>query len=132
MLLILHLLLDTLKDTDGSRVIINASGSTQSSLDDFGSRYEVVSEAVIEATLELEEVLDGLEEGEGISEWTMGVALSKAVDTADDDGISDGETIARDCASVVDGAVSCVVGNGKPSSIIACSLRKRLRDDCPR
>ena len=71
LLLVLDLLLDALEDTDGGRVVVDAAGSADGSFDDSGGGNEVVGEAVVEAALDLEEVLRGLEElhvalGEGL------------------------------------------------------------------
>lgn len=62
MLLVLHLLLDTLEDTDGGRVVVHAPGGADGSLNDGGCRNEIVGEAVVETTLNLEEILGRLEE----------------------------------------------------------------------
>lgn len=61
LLLVLNLLLDTLENSDGSRVVVDPSGGTDGSLDDRGGRDEVMSEAIVETALNLEQVLGGLE-----------------------------------------------------------------------
>ena len=63
LLLVLDLLLDALEDTDGGRVIVDTAGGADCSLDDGGGGDEIVGKAVVEATLDLEEVLGRLEEG---------------------------------------------------------------------
>ena len=62
LLLVLHLLPDALKDAHGSRVVIDASRGAQSSFNDGGRGHEIVREAVVQATLDLEQVLRGREE----------------------------------------------------------------------
>jgi hypothetical protein len=61
--LVLDLLLDTLQDPDSGRVIVDLSGCPQGSLDDRGGGDEIVSETVVQASLELKDVLDVGEEG---------------------------------------------------------------------
>lgn len=62
MVLVLNLLLDTLENADGGRVVVDTTAGTESGLDYLGRRNKVVSEAVVKTTLELEKVLDGVEE----------------------------------------------------------------------
>lgn len=61
--LVLDLLLDTLQDPDSGRVIVDLSGRPQGSLDDRGRGDEIVSETVVQASLELKDVLDVGKEG---------------------------------------------------------------------
>lgn len=51
---ILHLLLDTLQDPDGSRIIVHLPSSFQSFRNDTGGRDQIVCEAVVESSLEFE------------------------------------------------------------------------------
>ena len=62
LLFVLNLLLNTLEDADSSRVVVNATGGTDSGFDDGGGRDKVVGETVVEAALDLEEILSRLEE----------------------------------------------------------------------
>lgn len=61
--LVLDLGLDTLKDADGGSVVVDLARGTEGSLNDGGGGDEVVGEAVVQSTLELEEVANLLEEG---------------------------------------------------------------------
>lgn len=80
--LVLDLFPDSLKDANGSGEVVDPPGGLQSSLDDFGSRDQVVGEAVVEPSLELKKVFDGLEKAnvaggevfEGlVAVWVRGV-----------------------------------------------------------
>ena len=62
LLLVLDLLLNALKYPHSGSIVIDASGGTESCFNDRRCRHEIVCEAVVEATLHLEEVLGGLEE----------------------------------------------------------------------
>ncbi len=62
--LVLDLLLDTLENPDGGRVVVDASASTKGALDHLGRRDEVVGEAVVETTLQFEQVLDASKEAD--------------------------------------------------------------------
>ena len=62
LLLVLNLLLDALKHPDCGRVVVHATGGTNSGFDDGGGRDKVVGETVVEAALDLEEILSRLEE----------------------------------------------------------------------
>ena len=64
LLLVLNLLLDTLENADGGRVVVHATRSAECGLDDRGRRDEVVGEAVVEPALHLKEVLGLLEESD--------------------------------------------------------------------
>jgi len=57
LLIILALLPDTLINSNSSGVIVNPARSPECRLDDLGRRDEVVSEAVVQASLQLEKVL---------------------------------------------------------------------------
>ena len=61
--LVLDLFLDTLQNPHRRRVIIHLSGSLQSSLDHIGGRDQIVSETVVETSLEFKDVFDVGEEG---------------------------------------------------------------------
>lgn len=74
--LVLHLLLHTLEDPDSRCIVVNATGGAHSSLDDGGRRNKVVGEAVVEAPLDLEQILGLLEESdvalrEGLESFLM-------------------------------------------------------------
>lgn len=76
MLFVLDLLPDTLEDPNGGRVVVNATSSTERSLDDGRRRDQIVGEAVVEATLDFEQVLGLLEElyvalGEGFESFLV-------------------------------------------------------------
>jgi hypothetical protein len=62
LLLILDLLPDTLKDPDSGRVVVDATGSTEGSLDDGRRRDQIVGEAVVQTALDFEQILGLLEE----------------------------------------------------------------------
>lgn len=62
MLLVLDLLADTLEDADGGRVVVDTSGCAEGSLDDGWGGNEIVGEAVVESSLDLEKVFSVLEE----------------------------------------------------------------------
>ena len=62
LLLVLHLLLDALEDADGGSVVVHATGSTEGSLNNRGCGDKIMGEAVVETTLNLEEILGGFEE----------------------------------------------------------------------
>ena len=59
---VLDLLLDALEDADGGGVVVDAAGRANGGLDDGGGGDEVVGETVIETTLNLKEILGGVEE----------------------------------------------------------------------
>lgn len=60
--LVLDLLPDTFEDADGGSVVVDLPGRTEGSLDDVNGRDEIVSEAVVQSTLKLEQVGNGREE----------------------------------------------------------------------
>jgi hypothetical protein len=62
LLLVLDLLPDTLKDPNGGCVVVNATGSTKGSLNDGRGRDQVVGEAIVQTTLDFEQILGLLEE----------------------------------------------------------------------
>ena len=62
LLLVFDLLLDTLEDPYGGRIVVNATGSTKSGLDDGRRRDQIVGEAVVQTTLDFEQILRLLEE----------------------------------------------------------------------
>ena len=62
--LVLDLLLDALKDTDGGGVVVDTPAGAESRLNDLGGGDEVVGEAVVEAALELKEVLYRVKEAD--------------------------------------------------------------------
>jgi len=54
--------LQSLKDTDGGGVVINASGGLESSGNDRGRGDKIVTEGVVQSTLELEDVINVVKE----------------------------------------------------------------------
>lgn len=60
---VLHLFLDTLQNPDSGSVVVDLSGCSQSSFNDFGCGYQIVRETVVETSLEFESVLNLGEEG---------------------------------------------------------------------
>jgi hypothetical protein len=64
LLLVFDFLLDTLEYPHGSSIIIDASGCTEGSLDNRRRGNEIMGEAVVESSLNLEKVLSGLEEAD--------------------------------------------------------------------
>ena len=77
LLLVLDLLPDTFKDPNGGRVVVDATGSTKGSFNDGRSRDQVMGEAVVQTTLDFEQVLGLLEElnvtlGEGFESLLVG------------------------------------------------------------
>ena len=62
LLLVLDLFPDTLKDPDGGRVVVDATGSTKGRFDDGRRRNQIVGEAVVQTTLDFEQILGLLEE----------------------------------------------------------------------
>jgi hypothetical protein len=59
---VLNFFPDALKDSDGGRVVVDTTGRTEGSLNDGGRRDQIVGEAVVQTTLDLEQVLSLLEE----------------------------------------------------------------------
>jgi hypothetical protein len=84
--LVLDLLADTLEDANGGGIVVDLAGGAECGVDDLGGGDEVVGEAVVEASLELEEVRDRVEEGvvtlveglEGLGLVGVGAALGGA------------------------------------------------------
>lgn len=77
LLLVLDLLPNTLKYPNGGRVVVDATGSAESSLNDGRRRNQVVGEAIVQTALELEQILGLLEEldvtlGEGLKSLLVG------------------------------------------------------------
>ena len=64
LLVILHLLLDSFKDTDGSGQVIDPASCPECALDDFRCWYEIVCETIVEASLEFKEVFNSIEEAD--------------------------------------------------------------------
>ena len=62
LLLVLHFLLDTVEDADSSRVVVHATGGADGGLYNSRCGDEIMGEAVVETTLDLEEILRSLEE----------------------------------------------------------------------
>ena len=62
--LVLDLFPDALKDADGRRVVVDPAAGPEGRLDDRGAGDEVVGEAVVEAALQLKQVLDAVKEGD--------------------------------------------------------------------
>lgn len=60
--IVVSLGLQTLKDTDGCGVVVDATGSLEGSLDDGSRGYEIVTKGVVETTLELKEIVDVIKE----------------------------------------------------------------------
>jgi hypothetical protein len=60
LVLVLDLGLDALEDTDGSREVVNTAGSLQGGAEDLNGGNEIVSEAVVQVALELEDILNTL------------------------------------------------------------------------
>jgi hypothetical protein len=54
--------LQSLENTDGSGVVINASGGLEGSSNDGGRGNEIVAEGVVQSTLELEDIIDVVKE----------------------------------------------------------------------
>jgi hypothetical protein len=50
----------TLKHSDGSRVVVDPTGSSEGGDDNGGRWHEIVGESVVEIALKLEDILDGL------------------------------------------------------------------------
>jgi hypothetical protein len=76
LLLVLDLLPDTLKNPNGGRVVVDATGGTKGSLNNRRRRNQIVGEAVIQTTLDLEQILGLLEEldvalGEGFESFLV-------------------------------------------------------------
>lgn len=61
--LVLNLLLDTLQDPHGGRVVVDLSRCSQGGLDDLSSGHQIVGETVVESSLEFKDVFDLGEEG---------------------------------------------------------------------
>lgn len=61
LLLVLDLGLDALEDANSGGEVVDAAGSLQGSSEDLNGRDKVVGEAVVEVTLELENILDTVE-----------------------------------------------------------------------
>ena len=61
---VLDLLLDALKDANGGRVVVDTTAGTERRLDHFGRRNKVVSKAVVQTALQLEQVLNRVEEAD--------------------------------------------------------------------
>lgn len=77
LLLVLDLLPDTLEDPNGGRVVVNTTSSAEGSLYDGRRRDQIVGEAVVETTLDFEQILSLLEEldvalGEGLESLLVG------------------------------------------------------------
>lgn len=64
LLVVLHLLLDSFKDTNGSGQVIDPASCSECALDDLRCWHEIVCETVVEPTLELEEIFDCIEEAD--------------------------------------------------------------------
>jgi hypothetical protein len=64
LLLVLHLLPDTLKDTDGGSVVVHPTGGAEGSLANRRGGDQVMREAVVETALDFEQILRVLEEGD--------------------------------------------------------------------
>lgn len=58
LLLVFDLVLKTFEDTDSGSIVVNAAGSLESSLDNRGSRDQIVSEGVVQTTLKFEQIID--------------------------------------------------------------------------
>lgn len=68
--------LETLKNADGGGVVVDAAGGLEGSLDDGGGGDEIVAEGVVQATLELEEVVNVVKElDETLGEVLKGLFL---------------------------------------------------------
>jgi hypothetical protein len=97
--IILHLLLDALEYSDSGRVIVHPSCGFQCFLDDGNRWNKIMSESVVESTLELKDVLDALEEFEiAFGEGLEGLLAVSAVGRAKSDcgcGEGYGETCLR-------------------------------------
>jgi len=77
LLLVLDLLPDTLEDPNGRGVVVDTTSSAEGSLDDGRRRDQIVGEAVVETTLDFEQILSLLEEldvalGEGFESLLVG------------------------------------------------------------
>lgn len=95
--------LETLKDADGGRVVVDAAGGLEGSLDDGGGGDEIVTESVVQATLELEEVINVVKElNETLGEVLKGLLLVLCRVVTDLDSRAGGE----------DGASSLDAGGG--------------------
>ena len=60
--LVLDLFLQALKDADGGGKVVDPAGGTEGGLDDLLGRDQVVRKAVVQAALELEQVVDRFKE----------------------------------------------------------------------
>jgi hypothetical protein len=58
---VLNLFFDALEDSNSGGKIVYSPGGSQGGFNDFWGGYEIVCEAVIEASLEFENVLDAVE-----------------------------------------------------------------------
>lgn len=59
--LVVNLVFETLEDTDGSGVVVDSSASLESLLDHRGGGDKIVSEAVVQDSLDLKEIVSLLE-----------------------------------------------------------------------
>ena len=62
LLLVLDLLPDTLKNPNSGRVVVDTTSSTEGSFNDGRRRDQIVGEAVVQTTLDFEQILGLLEE----------------------------------------------------------------------
>jgi hypothetical protein len=73
---VLDLLLEPFKDADGGRVVVDPPGGLERRLDDVQRGDEIVGEAVVQAALELKEVVDRFKEFRIC--WRIGCGSARA------------------------------------------------------